>query len=396
MDKIKQFFKSDLATGVLLMIATIIAIIIANSPLEGVYHHLISGIKVLGEFNIHMIVNDFFMAIFFLVVGIEIKNEILYGHLSSFKKASFPVIAAFGGVIVPALIFMTINRNTEFLSGVGIPISTDIAFALAVFMIFKNKLNPSLKIFLLSLAVVDDLISIFAIGILYSSHINYIFLIMAALIMVLLLILNRVFKVEKVYPYILIGLMLWFCVYKSGVHPTISGVLLAFVLPIKSSDKNSVSVANKIEHKLSSVSNLIILPLFAFTNTAINLKVGPGTSALDPLVNGIVLGLVVGKPLGVMLFSYVATKLNITEKPQGSSWAAMFKVAMLSGIGFTMSIFVSELAFSYSENLINIAKISILISSIITIILSYMMIVVLPEFRKKHVVIKRLEKMLHH
>lgn len=383
MNSIKKFFKSDLASGTLLIISTIMALFIANSPLKEQYHHFISDIYILGNLNIHMLINDFLMAIFFLIVGIEIRNELLYGHLSSIKKASFPIISPFGGVIVPALIFIAVNINTEFLQGVGIPISTDIAFALALFMVFKNKLNPSLKVFLLSLAVVDDLISIFVIGFLYSSTINYTFLLLSAFILITVLLINKVLKVEKIYPYIILGLFLWFFVYKSGVHATISGVLLAFVIPIKNNNLNKNSVAQKLEHILSPICNLLILPLFALANTAINLNVNTGSSQFNTLINGIILGLVVGKPLGIMLFSYIATKLNITEKPKGISWISILKVSMLSGIGFTMSIFVSELAFSYSHDLINISKIAILIASIITVSCSYFAIIILPKIKEK-------------
>lgn len=383
MNSIKKLLKSDLSTGILLICATMVALFIANSPLEESYHHLLSGVSIIGEFNIHMIINDFMMAIFFLVVGLEIKNEILYGNLSTFKKASFPVIAALGGVIVPAIIFMVINMNTEYIYGVGVPISTDIAFAVAIFMLFRKKLNPSLKIFLLSLAVVDDLISIFAIGVLYSSHINYKFIILAAIVIALLLMLNKILKVDKVFPYIILGLMLWYFVYKSGVHATISGVILAFTIPTKCKNSKSESTAHKIEHALAPISNLIILPVFAFANTAVNLSVNINFNQVGNLVNGIIYGLVIGKPLGIMLFSYVATKLNITEKPKDANWGSLFKVSMLAGIGFTMSIFVSELAFSYNYDLINIAKISILIASLITVFSSYLVITILPKLKNK-------------
>lgn len=396
MNSIKKIIKSDLATGVLLMCATMAAVFMANSHLQETYHYLLSGVNLIGKFNLHMLINDFLMAIFFLVVGLEIKNEILYGNLSSLKKASFPVIAALGGVIVPAIIFMLININTEFIHGVGVPISTDIAFAIAIFMIFRKKLNSTLKIFLLSLAVVDDLISIFAIGVLYSSHIDYSFIILAVGIVVLLFMLNKVFKVRKVYPYMILGLIVWYFVYKSGVHATISGVVLAFTIPTKSKEKESESIANKIEHVLSPISNLIILPLFAFANTGINFNVNINHNKVGTLINGIILGLVIGKPLGIMLFTSIASKLNITEKPKGVSWASLFKVSMLAGIGFTMSIFVSELAFSYNHNLINIAKISILMASIITLFSSYLVIIVLPQLKNKCGICIKFKKLLYH
>ncbi len=272
MDTVKKLIRSDLSTGILLILATILALIIANSPLEHMYHKVFHEMNIVGNFNLHMIVNDFFMAIFFLVVGIEIRKEILYGNLSSIKKASFPIIAALGGVIAPAIIFLLINMYTPYKMGVGIPISTDIVFAIAIFMLMKNKLNPVLKVFLLSLAVVDDLISIFAIGVLYSSEIDYSFLIIAAMILLFIIMLNKKFKINKILPYIILGLALWIIIHKSGIDATISGVLLAFVVPINDSLKHD-SIADKIEHLLSPICNLMILPLFAFANTAINLNV---------------------------------------------------------------------------------------------------------------------------
>lgn len=395
METIKKFIKSDLSTGILLIISTLIALLIANSPFKGVYNIVFHEIKLLDHFNLHMIVNDFFMAIFFLVVGIEIRKEILYGNLSSIKKASFPVIAALGGVIVPAIIFLFMNMNTEYSMGVGIPISTDIAFAIAIFMLMKNRLNTSLKVFLLSLAVVDDLVSIFAIGLLYSSHINYKFVILASIILMSILILNKVLKVDKLLPYIVLGLVLWVSVYESGIHATISGVLLAFVIPINNKHHNK-SVADKIEHSLSPICNLIILPLFAFANTAINLNVNINLGEANTLIFGIIFGLVVGKPLGIILFTSIATKLGITEKPENASWISILKVAMLAGIGFTMSIFVSEIAFEGNQSLVDISKVSILLSSVVTIFISYIIIVVVPEISAKVSVFRKLKNALYH
>ncbi|RDY23354.1 Na+/H+ antiporter NhaA [Romboutsia maritimum] len=368
----KNLLKSEVFTGVLLVLATILSLIIANSSLKEHYHHLMSGITFFNTFNLHMFINDFLMAIFFLLVGLEIKHEILFGNLSSFKKASFPILSAFGGVIVPAIIFTIFNCNTEFASGVGIPISTDIAFAVGIFMILKNKIDPSLKIFLLSLAVVDDLISILVIGVLYSSNIKYEFLFIALVLMLLLLAMNKIFKVNKISPYILLGLVLWYLIYSSGVHSTISGVLLAIMIPSQKNKNTKASMLEILEHKLTPICNLIILPLFALVNTAINFKVDIEFALVDTLIMGIVLGLSVGKPLGIMLFSYIGTKLNITEKPDNTSWSSIFCVSILAGIGFTMAIFVSEIAFANYTTIVNISKISILIASLFSIISTYL------------------------
>lgn len=346
---------------------TAISVLIANSNFKGVYDEIFHHINLVGNFNLHAIVNDFLMAIFFLYVGLEIKKEILEGSLSSFKKASFPVIASLGGVIVPAIIFMIINRNTRYLPGVGVAISTDIAFAIGIFMIFKSKLNSNLKIFLLSLAVVDDLISILAIVFLYSAKINMRAILISAAILLILMTINKVFKVDNVYVYLFVGLFLWYFVYSSGIHATISGVLLAATIPSRKT-RGEESTAEKLEHKLEKLSNLLILPLFAFANTSIALNLNINVTDASNLVMGIMCGLVIGKPLGVVSFSFIATKLHIAEKPEKASWISITEVALLTGIGFTMSIFVSELAFSYDENVINLAKISILTASMTSVI----------------------------
>ena len=230
----------EILTSILLVSATILALIMSNTGLREEYHYVFNDIKIFGEFNLHLLINDLLMAIFFLVVGCEIKYEILHGHLSSVKKAAFPVVAACGGVALPAIIFLMSNYNTRFSNGIGIPISTDIAFAVGVFMVLKNKLDPSLKVFLLSLAVVDDLISILVIGIAYSSDINLVGIIGAIGVMCILIYMNKILKVKKAMPYMVVGIALWFFVYISKIHSTISGVLLAMCLPANSdnSDKS--------------------------------------------------------------------------------------------------------------------------------------------------------------
>lgn len=314
-----------------------------------------------------MIINDFLMAIFFLYVTLEIKKEVKYGMLSSVKKASFPIVASLGGVIVPAIIYLIINLNSGYLNGVGAVISTDIAFAVGMFMIFKSKLNSELKIFLLSLAVVDDLISILVILFLYSSKLNYEALLISLGIIGILMVLNKIFKVKKISVYLVLGLILWYFVYISGIHATISGVFLAMVIPSERLD-NEESIAEKLEHKLMYLCNLIILPLFAFANTSVVLSINMAVPNSYNLITGIILGLVIGKPLGVVLFSFIAMKLHIAEKPKNVSWRSITEVAMLTGIGFTMAIFTSELAFSNNENVINLAKMSIFGAAILSVI----------------------------
>lgn len=317
------------------------------------------------------------MAIFFLVVGCEIKHEILHGNLSSMKKAGFPVIAACGGVAVPALIYLAFNYNTNFVNGIGVPISTDIAFAIGIFMILKNKLNSSLKIFLLSLAVVDDLISILVIGIAYSSHINISGVIGTIVIMCILVYMNKILKIKKISPYLIMGLILWYFVYTSEIHSTISGVLLAMAIPSKNYD-NKESLVEEVQLKLTPLCNYLILPLFAFSNTAITLGIDMNYSDMGTLMMGIIFGLVIGKPLGIMLFSYIGVKLHLVEKPQNTSWSSLLQVSILAGVGFTMSIFVSEIAFSYNSNIVDAAKMSILLAAILSAGLTYTSISLKP------------------
>lgn len=374
----------EILTSILLISATILAIIMSNTGLKEVYHYVFSEINLFGEFNLHLFVNDFLMAIFFLVVGCEIKHEILYGHLSSVKKAAFPVIAACGGVALPAIIFLMLNYNTKFSHGIGVPISTDIAFAVGVFMILKNKLDPSLKVFLLSLAVVDDLISILVIGIAYSSDINLVGIAGAIGVMCILIYMNKILKVKKTSPYIIIGLALWFFVYTSKIHATISGVLLAMCLPSKNEDGKSV--LDDVNDKLSPICNYLILPLFAFSNTGINLVANINYAELNTLIKGIVGGLVIGKPLGIMLFSYIGVKLHLIEKPKDTTWASILQVATLAGIGFTMSIFVTEIAFAGSQNVIDASKICILMSGLLSVTLTYTTIALKPYLNRRYII----------
>ncbi|RDY23520.1 Na+/H+ antiporter NhaA [Romboutsia maritimum] len=362
--------------------STLLAIIVANTPLNKIYQYIFSGVNLIGEFNLHMIINDFLMAIFFLLAGCEIKHEVLHGHLSTVKKATFPVMSACGGVIIPACIYFLFNHNTKFVGGIGIPISTDIAFAVGIFMLLKNKLEPSLKIFLLSLAVVDDLISILVIGTFYSSNLSVKWIIGSLIIVCILAYMNKKLKISDSYPYLLLGLVLWYFVYRSGIHSTISGVLLAIVIPAKSYGGRK-PLLERLQEKIAPICNFFILPLFAFSNTAIKLGVKINYAELGTMVHGIIVGLVVGKPLGIMSFSYIGTKLHIIEKPENCSWISLLQVAMLAGIGFTMSIFVAEIAFVSNAQLIDTAKISILLAAVLSASLTYITTLVKPLFHKK-------------
>ena len=369
----KKSIKIEALTSIFLLIATIFALFIYNTPLKNMYDYILNDIYIVNEFSIHMFINEFLMSIFFLVAGLEIKSEILYGNLSSLKKASFPVFASIGGVIVPALIFILINKNSQFLSGFCIPISTDIAFAVGIFILFSNTFNPALKVFLLSLAVVDDLISIAFIAIVYSLDINFTYLIISFAIFITLIIANKLFKIESIIYYLISGLCLWYFVHLSGLHSTISGIILAITIPSKSYTCRK-STLDRLQCILVPINSLFIIPLFAFVNTGISLTYNIDLSSAKPLYMGIILGLSVGKPLGIMLFCYLGDLFKFTEKPKNISWLAIFFVSLIAGIGFTMSIFISELAFIHNLTLVNIAKMAILISASISIVASFLTI----------------------
>lgn len=369
----RKSIKIEAITSVFLLVSTISALLIYNSSLKDMYEYILKDMYIVNEFSIHMFINEFLMSIFFLVAGLEIKSEILHGNLSSLKKASFPVFASIGGVIVPALIFILINRNSPFLNGFCIPISTDIAFAVGIFILFSSKFNPALKVFLLSLAVVDDLISIAFIAIVYSLDINFIYLIISFAILITLIIANKIFKIESIIYYLISGLCLWYFVHLSGIHSTISGIILAIAIPSKSYTCRK-STLDRLQCLLVPINSLFIIPLFAFANTGISFTYNIDLTSAKPLYMGIILGLSVGKPLGIMLFCYLGNLFKFTEKPKNISWLAIFFVSLIAGIGFTMSIFMSELAFINNQTLINISKMAILISASLSIITSFITI----------------------
>ena len=379
----KSIVTSEAFPGILLLATTILALILANSPLDKYYNYILFDLKFGEEFNLHLIINDFLMAIIFLVVGCEIKRELVYGKLSSFKQASFPVIAAIGGMVAPALIFTLFNYHSAFEIGAGIPLSTDIAFAIGIFCILESRLNPSLKLFLLTLAVVDDLLSIVVIGIFYSSDIRILGIIVSLIILVSLFCLRFINKRNKLYPYLILGFLLWIAVFYSGIHATLSGVLLAFSIPVLDDKNRARDLSYKIQHKLEPFSNYVILPLFAFSNTGINISGSLNLSRDYPLMLGIILGLVIGKPLGIMAFGYLASLVGITKKSQDTTWFDVLEVSILAGIGFTMSLFVSEIAFTGEEIELSVSKISVLLAAVISIILATIMTSIGERIPKK-------------
>lgn len=293
----KSIVSSEAFPGILLLGTTILALILANTELDRYYNYILYDLKIGEEFNLHVFINDFLMAIFFLVVGCEIKREIVYGKLSNIKEASFPVLAAIGGMLVPALIFTLFNFKSGFEIGAGIPLSTDIAFAIGIFSILESKLKFSLKLFLLTLAVVDDLLSIVIIGVFYSSHIRISGIIISLILIAALFCVRFFNKRNRLYPYLILGLALWIAIFYSGIHSTLSGVILAFSIPVLHEKDRDKDLSYKIEHKFEPFSNFVILPLFAFANTGITLGGSLNLAKDYPLMIGIILGLVIGKPL---------------------------------------------------------------------------------------------------
>lgn len=369
----KDFFKSSNAGGILLFICVIISMIIANTPLAPALQNFLDSRWGYESESIHLNysvllwINDGLMAIFFLLVGLEIKREIVEGELSSPKKASLPILCAIGGAAVPALVYLSLNAGQETASGWGIPMATDIAFALAVINLLGNRVPSSLKIFLAALAIVDDLIAILVIAFFYSSGIEVSYLLYALGGMVILILMNR-FNVLNPYLYLIPGVFIWYFIHHSGIHATIAGVLVAMTIPTNDTDVESP--LERLEHALVKPVNFIIIPLFAFANTNITLENEMLAGLTAPLGLGITLGLLIGKPVGILLTSYICTKLKLSSLPEGSTWRHILGVGLLAGIGFTMSIFIAILSFK-DPLFVSEAKLSILITSLLAGVIGY-------------------------
>ncbi len=361
----KEFFKSNSAGGIILIICVIISLLIANSSFGPDFENLLArtiGVKNKYfdlQYSVLNWINDGLMAIFFLLIGLEIKRELVEGELSSVKKASLPVLAAFGGAVVPAIVFFSINKGTEVESGWGIPMATDIAFALAVISLLGSKVPSSLKIFLAALAIVDDLIAILVIAIFYSDGLHFHYLFYALAVFGFLCVLNRL-HVKSLWAYILPGVLIWYFIHHSGIHATIAGVLTAMAIPTTIGREESP--LEKLEHVLHKPVNFIIMPLFALANTNISFENTSAEMIGSGLSIGIIAGLLAGKPIGIMLFSWLAVKLKAGVLPARARWSHIFGLGILGGIGFTMSIFISILSFDNSE-LQTAAKFSVLITS---------------------------------
>lgn len=361
--KITNYFRRFLQfaqySGNLLIICVLLSLLIANSSLADDYQNILN--QKIGPYSISMWINDGLMAIFFLLVGLEIKRELIEGELSNLKSASLPIFAAIGGMLVPALIFTYFNYGSEYQNGWGIPMATDIAFSLAIISMLGRRVPASLKIFLTALAIVDDLGAILIIAIFYTEKIEFFYLILSGIIMILLIILNA-FKVTKHIFYILPGIALWYCMHHSGIHATIAGVLLAFTIPTNDS-KTEISPLEKLEEKLHFPVSYIIMPVFALANTNITFQNGMVDGLFTNFGYGIILGLIVGKVIGINLFSFIAVAFKISELPTKSTWAQMIGAGLLAGIGFTMSIFIALLSYKESPLIQDEAKFAILVAS---------------------------------
>jgi Na+:H+ antiporter, NhaA family len=421
LNPIQSFFKIEASGGIILLLFTVIALVWANSPWGQIYHDLWENKLSIGVGNFEISksilhwVNDGLMAIFFFVVGLEIKRELLAGELSSIKKASLPIAAAIGGMIVPAVIYIVINTNPATETGWGIPMATDIAFSLGILSLLGKRVPLALKVFLIAFAIVDDLGAVLIIAFFYSGEIEWNYLFVAFGLILLLVIMNRL-HIRTMHLYMVVGWIIWFLFVKANMHPTIAGVLIAFTIPVKRSLKlntfyNSInnnldqfcaakqseskikltgqqmvaldnmneeilrvqSPAQRLEHSLHGFVTYIVMPLFALINAGVVLK-GAKISDIFSEVSGVIeLSLVFGKVIGVFLFSYIAVKLGIASLPERVKWKHILSLGFLGGMGFTMSLFISNLAFE-SEALLNPAKIGILTGSLIAGVAGYLML----------------------
>lgn len=432
MSVIKAFFSSEAAGGILLFVCALLAMIVANSPLAEYYFHLWEiplGVSVGETFigmSLHHWINDVLMSFFFLVVGLEIKKEFLFGELVGFKKAAFPVLAALGGMIAPGIIYFTLNVGTPSQNGFGIPMATDIAFALGVMMLLGKRVPVALKVFLVTLAVADDLGAIIVIAIFYTSNFAVSWFLMSIGLLVVLILFNKL-DVRSLFPYMAVGVLLWLSVHNTGIHATIAAVALAFTIPVKpkieskpfavvindtithflSKDKErenillhseqmhsldailsqAKGVQNpflRLEHTISPWSNFFIMPLFGFANAGV--AIGADINwHIDHIMLGIILGLVIGKPLGITLFTFICDKIKLAKKPESVSWINILGAGMLGGIGFTMAIFVANLSFPNNIPSTDLAKLSIIIASLTAGVLgsAFLIIEHALEHRKK-------------
>ncbi len=379
-----SFFKLEAASGIVLLFAAVIALVISNSELSSLYFstlekYLFIGINNFGlKLSVLHWINDALMAIFFFFVTLEIKREFLQGELSNIKQALLPIIAAVGGMVVPALIYVFINLGDgETLKGWAIPSATDIAFSLGVLSLLGSRVPLSLKVFLTALAIIDDLGAIVIIALFYSGDLSIKYLSLMLLAFIVLLVINK-FNVKKFLPYLIVGIFLWDFTHNSGIHATIAGVLLAMTIPHRKKNKD-FSLLIKVEHAISPYVAFGIMPIFAFANAGVSLEGLSFSSLLNKVPLGIVLGLFVGKQLGVFVFSYLSIKLKVAQMPSNTSWYNFYGVGVLTGIGFTMSLFVGNLAFAENLQYMDGVKIGVLTGSLLSTLFGYFLILLTPN-----------------
>ncbi len=357
----KKFFDSEKSSGILLIICTVVSLLLANSILGANYLSIWQ--TYVGGLSVEHWVNDALMAIFFLLIGLELQRELYNGELSNFRNALLPIFAAIGGICFPALIHFALNAGTPTQPGIGIPMATDIAFALGVLALLGSRVPASLKVFLTALAVMDDLGAIIVIAIFYTAQLSVGYLVGALVVFGLLFALNR-FRVMSLIPYLIGGVLMWFLMLKSGVHATIAGVLLAFAIPFTGKQDDEESPSHRLEHVLHKPVAFVILPIFALGNTGIVLGAGALQSLTANNSLGIILGLLIGKPVGIALLSFVAVSIGVCRLPLDLNWKHVFGAGLLGGIGFTMSIFITNLAFVGEAEVINASKMAILLASL--------------------------------
>lgn len=365
----RQFFDSQKSGGLVLISCMTISLVIANSPLSEAYAHFWQ--RSWGGLSLEHWINDALMAVFFLLIGLEIERELYSGELSSLQRALLPMFAALGGIVAPALIHYSLNAGTATQAGIGISMATDIAFAVGIIAILGNRIPAALKVLVVAFAVMDDLAAIVLIALFYTAKISTGYLIAALAVWALLAALNKVFRVMSLTPYILGGAVLWFLMLKSGIHATVAGIMLAFSIPFSTKNDDEKSPSFRLEHSLHKPVAFVILPLFALANTAVSIQPGWMQGLVSANGLGIIAGLLLGKPLGLTLACYIAVAAGFCRLPSELTWRHVFGAGLLGGIGFTMSIFINNLAFAGNIELINASKIAIFVASLTTGILGY-------------------------
>ena len=377
LEPFQRFADSEAASGIVLLASAGCALAWANSPWQPAYQSMFHHLLLVGsgslrlDLTVHQWINDCLMALFFLLVGLEIKREMLAGELASPRKAALPIAAAIGGMVAPALLYAALNGGGTGASGWGIPMATDIAFALGIAALMGPRVPVSLKVFLAAVAIVDDIGAVLVIAVFYTASIAWASLALVGAVVLVLVLLNRA-GVQHAAPYLLLGIVLWLSVLSSGIHPTIAGVLLAFTIPASARGDES-SLLEKLEHALGTPIAFFVVPLFAFANAGVPIGGAPSRGLSLPVLGGVVIGLVLGKPLGISLASWLAVRMRIATLPDSVSWRMLRGVSWLGGIGFTMSLFVGTLAFA-DEALLDSAKVGVLLASCVAACMGWLML----------------------